>query len=358
MNQKQKVRILSGIFLAAIFFTTLPLLPLESSVVSAQIPESALESDGYSGLIPCGRSGAQGEASQPCTACHAVVGIKRATDYLMGIMVVVAIAVIVAMGILYILSGVSTDLKKKSKAGLSAVFFGLVFMLSAWLIVNTILRFMANEQFINGGGGFIGLMPGDGAYGLKCSTESDAGSATLTAGQVRSGTGSYAGGAAGSGKCAPIQNAGNPCSVENLKKNPCWAGLGDTVVAQASGICNAESQGIPGVRSGSTATDHCGCATCPVVSQGLFQVNITAHYEKVGCPKIAQPPLTKVVKYSSSVWYDPTCKIIASPSEVNACINKVADSAWNINYACQLYKQRNGWGDWQKSFTEKCNSFK
>jgi hypothetical protein len=270
---------------------------------------------------------------------------------------VVAVAIIVAMGALYIFSGVSTDAKKMSKAGITAVFTGLVLMLSAWLIVSTILRFMANDQFVQGGTGFIGLMAGDGVYGLQCSTDSDAGSARLTAGSVTGGAGSFAGGAAGSGKCAPIQNAGNPCSVENLKKNPCWAALGDAVIAQASGICNAESQGIPGVKSGKSATDHCGCPTCPVVSQGLFQVNITAHYDQVGCPKIAQPQLTSVKKYSDG-WYDASCKIIASDQQVNACINKVADTAWNINYACQLYKKRGGWGDWNYSYTEKCNSFK
>ncbi len=355
MNSKQKRRIFSAWFIAVTLFTITPVLPIQVNQVSAQ--SSALESGGYSGLIPCGRSGAQGEASQPCTACHAIVGAKRLMDYLTGIMVVVAIAVIVAMGILYILSGVNAGLKKTAKSGITAVLMGVVFMLSAWLIVSTILKYMANDNFINGGGGFIGLMPGDGVYGLQCSTKSDAGTVKFTDQGLTPNAGSYAGGAAGSGKCAPIQNPGNPCSVENLKKNSCWAALGDAVVTQASGICNAESQGIPGVREGKSATDHCGCATCPVVSQGLFQVNITAHYDKIGCPKIAQPPLASVKKYSDG-WYDSSCKIIASSSEVNACINKVADSAWNINYACQLYKSRGGWGDWNYSYTKKCNSFK
>lgn len=362
MKQKQKRRIFSAFFLGVSLFALVPFIAPAHSSVFAQANPSALESGGYSGLIPCGRSGNKDvdPSAQPCTACHAVVGAKRLMDYLTGIMVVVAIAVIVAMGVLYILSGVSADLKKKAKGGLTAVFFGLVFMLSAWLIVSTILRFMANDNLVQGGGGFIGLMPGDGAYGLQCSTKSDAGTVKLTNSGVQAGGGAYTGGATGSvgsGACAPITSPGNPCSVENLKKHPCWAALGDTVIAQASGICNAESKGIATIRSGASATDHCGCAACPVVSQGLFQVNMTAHYSSIGCPKIAQPPLTSVKHYSDG-WYDASCKMQVDDATYRACANKTIDPAWNIDYACQLYKKRGNWSDWSYSYKNKCNSFK
>lgn len=315
MNQKQKVRFLSLIFFIAILFAPTSFTPNFSSIASAQTaPTSVLESEGYSGLIPCGRS--TGAASEPCTACHVVVGAKRLMDYLTSIMVVVAIAVIVAMGILYIFAGVSPDLKKKSKAGLTAVITGLVLMLSAWLIVSTILRFMANEQFVSGGTGFIGLAPGDGAYGLQCSTKSDARTATLAPGKgVVAGGGTY--GSAGTGTCkAP---ASGPCSTQSLAST-CFGGKN---VDAWSAICYAESNGSVTVPSG---TDRCTGDGKPV-SFGLFQINISANkVAGLDCPKAFSSTFTGQNK---------NCRVV-NQALYNQCVAAVKNAQNNIDTACRL----------------------
>lgn len=321
MNQKQKVRIFSGIFLVATFFSVIPAVPFSNGTVAAQsAPSSALESGGYSGLIPCGRSGNQGEASMPCTACHAVVGAKRLMDYLTGIMVVVAVAVIVAMGVLYILSGVNVDLKKTAKGGIRAVFIGLVLMLSAWLIVSTILRFMASDQFIQGGstdgkGGFIGLMAGDGTYGLQCSTRSDAGTAELTPGGVVPGAGTYA--SAGTGTCkAPTTGACSP----NALRSTCFGGKN---VDTWSAICYKESTGSTTIAS---KTDICTGDESPV-SFGLFQINISAN--KIGnldCPKAFSSVFTGSNK---------NCRVV-NRTLYNQCVAAAKDATKNIATACGL----------------------
>lgn len=327
MNQKQKVRIFSGIFLAASFFSVLSVVSFANGTASAQsAPSSALESGGYSGLIPCGRSGNQGEASMPCTACHAVVGAKRLMDYLTGIMVVVAVAVIVAMGVLYIISGVSVDAKKWSKEGLKAVFIGLVLMLSAWLIVSTILRFMANDEFVQGGTGFIGLMAGDGVYGLQCSTRSDAGTAQLTPGGVGSGTGTYA--SAGTGTCkAPSTGACSP----NALSSTCFGGKN---VDTWSAICYKESNGSATIAS---KTDICTGDGSPV-SFGLFQINISAN--KIGsldCPKAFSSVFTGSNK---------NCRVV-NRTLYNQCVTAAKNATNNINTACGLAGSNvNNTGPW------------
>lgn len=329
MNQKQKVRILSAIFFAITFFAALPFASVPTSTVAAQ--SSALESGGYSGLVPCGRSGVQGPASQPCTACHAVVGAKRLMDYLTGIMVVVAITVIVAMGILYILSGVNGSLLKTAKAGLTAVFTGLVLILSAWLIVSTVLRFMANDNFIQGGGGFIGLMPGDGAYGLQCSTKSDAGSAVLTPGAIQPGGSSPAGGALGSGTCSPITTAGNPCSVDNLSKT-CFKDQ----VNIWSGICNFESAG--GKRTVPSSTDICTNLGGKSFSGGIFQINILANGSKLDSQKCSNIGThDKCLKYSNGgaciSW---SCTAGKNYANWDYCMQLTFNAEKNLQVACEL----------------------
>ena len=312
-----------------------------------------------SGLVICALNAddtttANIDESKPCTACHLLLMGSVIIDRIMEVMIVIGIVVIFAMGILYIVSAGSEKMISMAKAGIKGALIGITVILCAWLIVSTIIR-------LSGSSGYFAGYYSNGAFEFTCDSNSNAGTAASTnfgagggaGASVLSGTGKVP---SSGGQCAPIQNAGNPCSVANLKQNPCWAALGDTVVQQASGICNAESQGIPKVRTGASATDHCGCPTCPVVSQGLFQINITAHYQAIGCPKIAQPPLQKVQKYANG-WYDASCKIIVTQPVVDACIQKTINPALNIDYACKLYKQ-SGWTPWNYSYTNKCNSFR
>jgi cytochrome c553 len=116
MKQKHKthtVRLLVvGLFFASIFFT------MAADVALAQ-SSAASDTSSFSGLVPCGRNGdpSVDPAAAPCTTCHAVLGAKKAFDYLVSIMVVVGIAVIMGMGVLYILSGVNESLLKTAKGG-------------------------------------------------------------------------------------------------------------------------------------------------------------------------------------------------------------------------------------------------
>lgn len=86
------------------------------------------------GLVPCG-----GTAQPPCSLCHLVAGVSILTDYIRDIMVFVALAIIVAMGILYIVSAGNPGMMETAKKGVFASLAGLVIILAAWIIVNTIM---------------------------------------------------------------------------------------------------------------------------------------------------------------------------------------------------------------------------
>ncbi len=137
------------------------------SLASAFAPLSA-----QAALIPCGRSGADATADEqkPCTICHLVIGGKGIIDWGLKVMTFAAIAVIVAMGILYIVSTGDEGMMQTAKGGLKAALIGFAVMLAAWLIVNTTLRILTAK------------VPGLGitasGFTFSCDTSSSAGSKT------------------------------------------------------------------------------------------------------------------------------------------------------------------------------------
>lgn len=86
------------------------------------------------GLVPCGGTG------QPqCTLCHIVSSVAGLTTYIRDIMVFVALAVITAMGIMYIVSAGNDGMMSTAKKGIWAALAGIAIVLLAWVIVNTIM---------------------------------------------------------------------------------------------------------------------------------------------------------------------------------------------------------------------------
>ena len=106
-----------------VFSSTLTFLPLPA----------------HAALVPCGRSTGTAAEMAPCTVCHLVLGGKGLIDWGLRVMTYIAIAVIVAMAILYIVSTGDEGLMGTAKGGIKAAFIGFIIMLGAWLIVNTIL---------------------------------------------------------------------------------------------------------------------------------------------------------------------------------------------------------------------------
>lgn len=113
----------------SIFLVVLLALPVFLGAVFPMPADAAFS------IVPCGTSA----HPEPCTLCHIVTGISGIVIYVRDIMVFVALAVITAMGILYIVSAGSPELMGMAKKGIIASLVGVVIVLFAWLIVNTIM---------------------------------------------------------------------------------------------------------------------------------------------------------------------------------------------------------------------------
>ncbi len=89
------------------------------------------------GLVTCGKSGTGKENA--CGLCDLVRGMKTLVDYMRTIMVFISLAVITAMGVLYIVSAGNDGMITMAKNGIKFSLIGLAIILSAWLIVNTVI---------------------------------------------------------------------------------------------------------------------------------------------------------------------------------------------------------------------------
>lgn len=99
------------------------------------------------GLVPCGFAG-----GPICTTCHLVIGVKGVIDWGMNVMTFFAIAIITAMGIVYIVSAGNSGMMTTAKNGIKATMIGFAVMLGSWVIVNLFMTTLANNGVVSQGG--------------------------------------------------------------------------------------------------------------------------------------------------------------------------------------------------------------
>lgn len=288
-----------------------------------------------SGLVVCALNqddgGTAWDETAPCTACHVLLMTDNIIDWVMQVMTVIGIAVIFAMGILYIVSVGNEKMLSTAKGGIKAALIGITVILCAWLIVSTIIR-------ISGSSGYFGSYFQNGTFSFTCDLSSNAGSAASTG--FGAGAGSTSGGGtgySGSGSCQPVTNStSNPCSTTNLAST-CFGG---SRVNTWSAICQAESSGNASI---SSRTDICTGDGSPV-SFGLFQINISAN--KVGnldCPSAFNRPFTGSNKNCS----------VTNRNLYNQCVAAAKNAPQNITTACRLSSNGTNTGPWGAA--RRCN---
>lgn len=87
------------------------------------------------GIVPCGSGNSKGSA---CTLCSLIVGIYRLIQWGRNILLTLTIVAIFISGIIYIISS-GTALMEQAKKALSASLIGFTLVLTAWLIVATVM---------------------------------------------------------------------------------------------------------------------------------------------------------------------------------------------------------------------------
>jgi hypothetical protein len=140
------------------------------------LPEISLAA----GLVPCGRASGTAEEMAPCTLCHIIVGGKGIMDWGLQIMTAIGLVIITAMGIWYIVSAGNQGMMNQAKAGIKSTLVGVVVMLGAWLIVNSVLLLFAQETDAMKNP-LVGLRS-TGGFRFTCSTQSQAGTGSAAPG--------------------------------------------------------------------------------------------------------------------------------------------------------------------------------
>jgi len=109
-------------------------------------------------LVPCDVSSGGGDAtSGPCRICHLWQLVRRLIDFLL-IAIVPLVGLSLAIGGIMIVMAAGTEGKiSRGKEIISSGVWGLVIALVAWLIVNTIIQFLANPDAFPFSGGWFSL---------------------------------------------------------------------------------------------------------------------------------------------------------------------------------------------------------
>lgn len=124
------------------------------------------------GLIPCGKSFGTASEQAPCTVCHIIVAGNNLIKWGLGVMAVIAITVMFAMAVLYVVSAGNPGMMQQAKGGIMAALIGFAVMLAAWLMVNTILTILVdNADNTKPLGGLVQ----QGVFKFSCDTTSNAG---------------------------------------------------------------------------------------------------------------------------------------------------------------------------------------
>lgn len=125
--------------LAALFFAL-------AIAILLPVVVDAATGNAVGGLVPCGAS--TGDQATECQACHLVQLAQNIIMFLIGLSIPVAIALFSWAGILYFTSGAGgSENITKAKGIFRSALVGFVLAISAWLIVNTILYTILNNDY-------------------------------------------------------------------------------------------------------------------------------------------------------------------------------------------------------------------
>lgn len=121
----------------------LPLLLLIIILIPDIVFGSSASSTNPGGFVPC-----QGTS---CSACDLVTLGKNILDWLIGVMLVIFAIILAVAGFGLVTSGGNPQAKTDAKKKIMSAFIGIVIVLAAWLLIDTLMKVM-----LAGGKGEIG----------------------------------------------------------------------------------------------------------------------------------------------------------------------------------------------------------
>jgi len=297
------------------------------------------------GLVPCG-----GPAEEPCQTCHVVQLISNTTNWLITILGILVVLIIVFAGARLVTSAGNASAMEAAKKLMTNMLIGYVIVLAGWLLIDYGFKVLFNEgdfgpwnvvecvvqpEIMEARIKFIDLGLAN-RFGPISVTDADGNITTINPdGAVTSAGGS----------CGVINNTSNSCHPSNLS---CFGNR----ASQASQICNIESGGNPRAISG---TDRCKDGRS--FSAGLWQINILAHGQALGCDTSnfrtygsgTQGSCLRRATNSAGVEYCAAwnCEF-TDANAYNQCMSRLFEPSTNTNFACGLFS-RSGFTPWRIS---------
>ncbi len=261
--------------------------------------------------------------------------------------VVIITLFIAQAGFTYMTSPTNPEKKQLANKRLLNAVIGLLIVLCAWLLIDSLMKVIYNQN--SGFGPWNSILVSNGND--LCIQPRQAPSAMQALAQL-SATNNGSGGSGAGGSCTVPANASNPCSAQSLS-GTCFAASG----ANASQVCNYESSGgNPNISSGS---DKLNGGSGPSYSIGLWQINLTTtplqtSRGTLNCPAAfvgLNNPSNSVCGGGSGNKVGPSqlayCNVaVKSDSQsqalYTACVAAAKDPAVNTQAACKLYNASSG----------------
>jgi len=259
--------------------------------------------------------------------------------------ILISMLVITFAGILWILTPTNPENHSKAKQVLTNAVIGLLIILSAWLIVDFVMKVLYSGS--DGQQGKFGPWNEILVGGDYCIVKGDV--ISLFSGTITQSPGGSGGtGGTAGGRCPAVPtNQNNHCSVTSLQST-CFGSR----ATDASRICMLESRGgNPAVKSGS---DRLNGGTGESYSVGLWQINLTVHkVDGLDCPSAftmtCGPGNNSLIGSSKPGACRSAIKNTAAARTLyNRCVAAAQDPVKNKAVACRLFGE-SGFQPWSYS---------
>lgn len=272
-----------------------------------------------SGLVVCGVGSDIGSATE-CQACHIFALIDTVARFILFLAVPIATLLFAYAGFLYFTQGVHGH--SEGKAIFRDALLGFVFVLCGFLIVDTIIKTLANGQFVGPSWNTVQCVPNSSRQitsgGLGFNYDN------LPAGLFDPASAPRVNPTIGTGNCSPSAMSGDWGA--NASRMSCVVqGESGCVYSRESGV-DKDASGVP-------------------FSYGLYQINLTAN--SVQCP--GQAPLNCPSAYSGTNY---KARIVNQP-----LFEQCKAAATNKDCATLTAQQilaKQGWGAWSAYSSNGC----
>ena len=180
-----------------------PLLTLTIAFLILLAPTAAFA---QGGLIPCGQTEAN-----PCNTCDVVVLANSVIKWLIGITFMIFAAMAVYAGVKMVISSGNSHALQDAKDMFTNAFIGLFIILAAWLMIDTLLRYVLKN-------GETGNIDGYGPWSqVKCVSEAKSMTTAMMIEEAEFKANSALI-AANGGVLPPMQGAGGACAASFVGK--------------------------------------------------------------------------------------------------------------------------------------------